>query len=66
MVAPGSFQVPLTQQDLPPDVTYRQIIESLGALQQASDDVFSRIEDCVAERRGGKLFFYMPSGACPN
>lgn len=51
MMFPESV-VPLTPQDLPADETYEQINASLFALQQASDGVFTRIQDAVEDRRG--------------
>ncbi|KAK9916586.1 hypothetical protein WJX75_004592 [Coccomyxa subellipsoidea] len=51
MVCP-EFIVPLTPQDLPPEETYEMINASLAALQQATDGVFTRIQNAVEDRRG--------------
>lgn len=51
MVAP-EFVVSLTPQDMPAEETYEHVTTSLLTLQRASDGVFARIEDAVAERRG--------------
>jgi hypothetical protein len=46
------MEIPLVLQDQTPEESYRQIAASLQALQEASAQVFGRVQAAIDERRG--------------
>ena len=65
------YAVPLTLHDLPAKETYKHIINSLKALEDASNGVFTRIEKAAQSRRGDRVAYGMcyakrkPAGFMP-
>ena len=70
------YAVPLTLHDLPARETYNHVICSLKALEDASNGVFTRIEEAAQSRRGDRVAHgmcfaqrtpagFMPAIMCP-